>query len=162
MTVLEVPDLVVTLEEASAQDLPGLIALLVDDPLGRSRDGIRDDADRRRYERAFAAIDDDPAHLLMVARHEDQVVATVQLSLIPSLARRGALRAQVEGVRVSSALRGRGIGAALMRWAVEEARERECDLVQLTSDRRRPAAHRFYERLGFQRTHAGFKLDLRT
>lgn len=98
----------------------------------------------------------------MVARHEDQVVATLQLSLIPSLARRGALRAQVEGVRVSSALRGRGIGAKLMRWAVEEARERECDLVQLTSDRRRPAAHRFYERLGFQRTHAGFKLDLRT
>lgn len=98
----------------------------------------------------------------MVARHEDQVVATLQLSLIPSLARRGALRAQVEGVRVSSALRGRGIGAALMRWAIDEAREHGRVLVQTTSNRQRPDAHRFYKWLGSARTHEGSKLHLKT
>lgn len=162
MTVLDLPDIRITIGAATANDLPGLIALLVDDPLGRSREGIRSDADRQRYERAFTAIDDDPAHLLMAGRHEGKVVATLQLSLIPALARRGALRAQIEGVRVSSALRGRGVGGALVRWAVEEARERGCDLVQLTSDKQRREAHSFYERLGFERTHEGFKLDLRT
>ena len=88
------------------------------------------------------------------------VVATLQLSFIPGLARRGALRAQIEAVRVADACRGGGLGAAMMAWAIGEARRRGCALVQLTSDKSRTSAHRFYERLGFVATHEGMKLAL--
>jgi GNAT superfamily N-acetyltransferase len=87
-------------------------------------------------------------------------VATLQLSFIPGLARRGALRAQIEAVRVADACRGGGLGAAMMVWAIGEARRRGCALVQLTSDKSRTSAHRFYERLGFVATHEGMKLAL--
>lgn len=156
----QLPGTDVVLEEATADDLPALIDLLADDMLGASRDGIRTDEDRRRYERAFAAIDDDPAHLLVVGRREGQVVATLQLIVTPSLSRRGAFRAVIESVRVSSSLRSQGVGGALVRWAVEEAGRRGCEMVQLSSDKQRTDAHRFYERLGFERSHEGFKLML--
>lgn len=160
MDRIELPGTDVVLEEATAEDLPALIELMSDDMLGASRDGIRSEEDRQRYERAFAAIDDDPAHLLVVGRREGEAVATLQLIVTPSIARRGAFRAVIESVRVSSSLRSQGIGAALVRWAVEEARRRGCDMVQLTSDKQREDAHRFYERLGFERSHEGFKLML--
>ena len=86
------------------------------------------------------------------------VVATLQLTVIPGLARRGSLRGQIEAVRVHEDLRGRGLGEALMTWAIDEARRRGCTLVQLTSDKRREDARRFYERLGFTASHEGFKL----
>ena len=162
MDGIELPGPDVVLEEATAEDLPALIELMSDDMLGASRDGIRSEEDRQRYERAFAAIDDDPAHLLVVGRLEGEAVATLQLIVTPSIARRGAFRAVIESVRVSSSLRSQGIGAALVRWAVEEARRRGCDMVQLTSDKQRKDAHRFYERLGFERSHEGFKLMLGT
>ena len=162
MDRIELPGTDVVLEEATAEDLPALIELMSDDMLGASRDGIRSEEDRQRYERAFAAIDDDPAHLLVVGRLEGEAVATLQLIVTPSIARRGAFRAVIESVRVSSSLRSQGIGAALVRWAVEEARRRGCDMVQLTSDKQRKDAHRFYERLGFERSHEGFKLMLGT
>jgi len=88
------------------------------------------------------------------------VVGTLQLSFIPGLARRGALRAQIEAVRVAASLRGRGLGAWLLGWAITEANNRDCGLVQLTSDRRRTDAHRLYGRLGFAASHDGFKLRL--
>lgn len=160
MNSTQLPGTDVVLEEATADDLPALIDLLADDMLGASRDGIRTDEDRRRYERAFAAIDDDPAHLLVVGRREGQVVATLQLIVTPSLSRRGAFRAVIESVRVSSGLRSQGVGGALVRWAVEEAGRRGCEMVQLSSDKQRTDAHRFYERLGFERSHEGFKLML--
>ena len=160
MNSTQLPGTDVVLEEATADDLPALIDLLADDMLGASRDGIRPDEDRRRYERAFAAIDDDPAHLLVVGRREGQVVATLQLIVTPSLSRRGAFRAVIESVRVSSSLRSQGVGGALVRWAVEEAGRRGCEMVQLSSDKQRTDAHRFYERLGFERSHEGFKLML--
>ena len=160
MDKTQLPGTDVVLEEATADDLPALIDLLADDMLGASRDGIRTDEDRRRYERAFAAIDDDPAHLLVVGRREGQVVATLQLIVTPSLSRRGAFRAVIESVRVSSSLRSQGVGGALVRWAVEEAGRRGCEMVQLSSDKQRTDAHRFYERLGFERSHEGFKLML--
>lgn len=162
MDRIELPGTDVVLEEAAAEDLPALIELMSDDMLGASRDGIRSEEYRQRYERAFAAIDDDPAHLLVVGRLEGEAVATLQLIVTPSIARRGAFRAVIESVRVSSSLRSQGIGAALVRWAVEEARRRGCDMVQLTSDKQRKDAHRFYERLGFERSHEGFKLMLGT
>ena len=96
----------------------------------------------------------------MVAQAGPQLVATMQLSFIPGLARRGALRAQIEAVRVHEAYRGRGLGAAMMGWAIEEARRRGCGLVQLTTDKSRPDAHRFYQQLGFVASHEGMKLRL--
>ena len=151
---------VVVLRRAAAPDVPSIVELVAADQLGARRDGIDTDEDLQRYLGAFGTIDTDPAHLLLVATDAEQVVATMQLSFLPGLARRGALRAHVEAVRVRHDHRGRGLGAALFAWAVEEARRRGCALVQLTTDRSRADAHRFYERLGFVASHTGFKLEL--
>jgi GNAT superfamily N-acetyltransferase len=150
----------ITLRRAGIGDLPAIVALLAADQLGAVRDSIRSDADLRAYRRAFAEIDRDPAHRLLVAAAEGRVVATMQLSYLPGLARRGALRAQVEAVRVDEAYRGHGVGQAMLTWAISDARQRGCALVQLTSDKTRAGAHRFYERLGFVASHEGMKLIL--
>jgi GNAT superfamily N-acetyltransferase len=150
----------VTLRRARADDVPALVTLIAADQLGATRDGVRDQADLDAYERAFAAIDKDPAHILLVAEMDGDVVGTMQLSFLPGLARRGALRAQVEAVRVAESTRGSGLGAAMMEWAIDEARKRGCALVQLTSDKSRTDAHRFYQRLGFVSSHEGMKLKL--
>ncbi len=147
-----------TLREATREDLPQIVALLADDVLGRAREAQQ--GDLAPYEAAFAAIEADPAHILLVACDGAVVVGTLQLSFIPGLSRGGALRAQIEGVRVHSSRRGSGLGAELVRWSVEEARRRGCALVQLTTDNQRDDAHRFYAGLGFVATHVGFKLTL--
>ncbi|NEE00401.1 GNAT family N-acetyltransferase [Phytoactinopolyspora halotolerans] len=116
--------------------------------------------DRDPYDASFAAIDADPHQLLVVGESNGDIVATMQLTFIPGMSRRGTWRAQIEGVRVASSARGAGIGERLIRWAVEQARDRGCALVQLTSDASRTGAHRFYARLGFVASHTGFKLDL--
>ncbi|MGY1609685.1 GNAT family N-acetyltransferase [Geodermatophilus sp. SYSU D00700] len=144
------------MRRATAADVPAVVALLADDPLGAGREA----ADLAPYETAFAAVDSDPAHLLVVADDGGTVVGTLQLSFLPGLSRGGALRAQVEGVRVSSSARGRGLGGALLGWVADEARHRGAALVQLTTDRRRPDAHRFYARLGYVASHVGMKLEL--
>ena len=149
------------LRRAAAKDVPSIVELLAADQLGASRDGVTTDEDMEAYLTAFGVIDADPAHLLLVATDAEQVVATMQLSFLPGLARRGALRAQIEAVRVRHDYRGRGLGAALVEWAIEEARRRNCALVQLTSDKSRAGAHRFYERLGFVASHEGLKRNLR-
>jgi GNAT superfamily N-acetyltransferase len=142
---------------AARPDLPAIIGLIAADQLGATRDG----GDLSPYERAFAAIDADPAQLLVVVSDASgEVVGTLQLTVIPGLARRGALRAQLEAVRVREDLRGRGLGRALIAWAVEESRSRGCAVVQLASDKRRRRAHRLYDRLGFTASHEGFKLRL--
>jgi GNAT superfamily N-acetyltransferase len=139
-------------------DVPAIVALIAADQIGAARDG---GADLAPYERAFATIDGDPAQLLaVVTEPTGAVVATLQLTVIPGLARRGSLRGQIEAVRVREDLRGRGLGRALFTWAIEEARARGCALVQLTSDKRRADALRFYGGLGFAATHEGFKLHL--
>jgi GNAT superfamily N-acetyltransferase len=149
-----------TLRRAERDHLPALIDLIAADAL-RVNDDSGAPEHRARYEAAFEAIDRDPAQTLVVAQDADgAVVGTMQLTLIPGLARGGALRMQVEAVRVGESARGLGLGSAMMRWAVEEARASGAALVQLTSDVRREAAHRFYERLGFGATHVGFKLFL--
>ena len=150
----------VLLRRAEIADVPALVALLAADQLGVSRDGIDGPDGIGPYQRAFAAIDADPAHLLVVGTRGDAVVATLQLTVLPGLARRGASRLQIEAVRVSSDLRGRGLGEALLRWSVDQARTHGCALVQLTSDKTRTEAHRFYGRLGFVASHEGFKLHL--
>ena len=150
----------VVLRRAAAQDVASIVDLLVADQLGASRDGVTTDEDLEAYLTAFGVIDADPAQLLLVATDASQVVATMQLSFLPGLARRGALRAQIEAVRVRHDYRSRGLGTALFEWAIEEARRRNCALVQLTSDKSRTDAHRFYERLGFVASHEGLKLEL--
>ena len=160
LTVVDLGSSSVVLRRAAAPDVPAIVDLLAADQLGATRDSVRTPEDLASYQRAFRAIDDDQAHILMVAESDGEVIATMQVSFIPGLARRGALRAQLEAVRVHDAYRGQGLGAAMLSWAIDEARQRGCGLVQLTSDKSRTQAHRFYERHGFVATHEGMKLKL--
>jgi GNAT superfamily N-acetyltransferase len=151
----------VVLRQAAADDLLAIVDLIAADQLGAARDGVQTPDDLAAYQKAFRAVDRDPAQLLLVvAEAGHSIAATMQLSFIPGLARRGALRAQIEAVRVHADYRSRGLGAAMFTWAIDEARRRGCALVQLTTDKSRPAAHRFYERLGFVASHEGMKLAL--
>jgi ribosomal protein S18 acetylase RimI-like enzyme len=160
LETLELGSSLVILRRAETSDLPAIIALLAADQLGVTRDGVRTAEDLAAYQAAFAAIGRDPAHLLVVAQSGQDIAATMQLSFLPGLARRGALRAQIEAVRVHEAYRNRGLGAAIVAWAINESRQRHCALIQLTTDKSRTAAHRFYERLGFTASHEGMKLPL--
>ncbi len=144
------------IRRATRTDLPALVALLADDPLGAARES----ADPAAYERAFAAVDADEHQLLVCAEEGGEVVGTLQLTVIPGLSRGGMLRGQIEAVRVRADHRGSGLGRRLVEWAVDEARRRGCGLVQLTTDRSRTDAHRFYAALGFVDSHRGFKRDL--
>jgi len=150
----------VVLRRAEAGDVPAIIDLIAADQLGATRDAVRTAVDLAAYQAAFLAIDRDPAHLLVVGLADHAIVATMQLSFLPGMARRGALRAQIEAVRVEAAYRGGGLGSAMIGWAISEARRRGCALVQLTTDKSRAAAHRFYEQLGFTASHEGMKLTL--
>ena len=145
--------------EARREDLPRLVALLADDPLGAGRELVADPLPAA-YLEAFDEIDGDPNELQLVAERDGVVVGTLQLSVLPSLTRGGARRAQIEGVRVAREARGEGLGRALIEEALRLARERGCRLVQLTTDKQRPEALRFYESLGFSASHEGMKLAL--
>jgi ribosomal protein S18 acetylase RimI-like enzyme len=149
----------VTFRTATEEDVPAIVALLADDAIGAGREGNVD-----AYWTAFAAIAadprNDPRNDLIVADIDGEVAGTLQLTFIPGLSRKGAERAQIEAVRVSSADRGRGLGHQLIEWAIGAARRRGCGLVQLTSDKRRGDAIHFYESLGFEATHEGMKLPL--
>lgn len=123
---LPLDDATLVLRRAEVQDVASIVQILAADQLGATRDGVATDEDLQPYLRAFEEIDADPAHLLLVTIEGSQVLATMQLSFLPGLARRGARRAQIEAVRVRQDYRGRGLGAALFGWAIEEARRREC------------------------------------
>ncbi len=142
---------------ATATDVPSIVAMLVDDEIGAGREKPDD---LTPYRAAFEAIDADPNNLLVVAEHNGEVVGTLQLTIIPGLSRIGSTRGLVEGVRVAASARGTGLGTKLMEWSIEESRARGCVIVQLTSDKARLDAHRFYDRLGFTNSHEGFKLPL--
>lgn len=147
----------IIIRAAVAGDVAAIVDLLADDELGRQRESPED---LRPYQAAFAEIDGDPQHVLVVAEQDGAVIGTAQLTYLPGLSHRGATRAQIEAVRIGSAARGTGLGSTLIQWCVERARERGCAMVQLTSDASRTDAHRFYERLGFRPSHVGFKLAL--
>mmetsp|Transcript_3047 Transcript_3047/g.7389 ORF Transcript_3047/g.7389 Transcript_3047/m.7389 type:complete len:206 (+) Transcript_3047:87-704(+) len=147
------------IRDARTHDLPRLLQLLAADQLGSSREEVSDPP-ARCYLQAFEDIDSDPGHRLLVVERAGEVIGFFQLSFLPGLARGGSRRAQIESVRVASSERGRGVGATMIQWAVEEAKANACSLVQLTSDKQRPEAHRFYGRAGFVATHEGFKLKL--
>jgi len=144
---------------AALSDLPAIVALLAEDTLGEKREDPSLPLDTR-YEQAFAAIERDPNQRLIVAQHDGRVVGCLQLTFIPGIAFKGAWRGLIEAVRVAGDLRGRGLGAALVEYAVEQCRAFGCGMVQLTSHKSRTRAHAFYERLGWDRSHEGFKLQL--
>jgi GNAT superfamily N-acetyltransferase len=148
-----------SMRRARRDDLEIIVRLLADDPLG---------AKRERYElplppeygAAFSAIDRDPNHELAVACLDDEVVGVMQLTYLPNLTYRGGWRALIEGVRIAARVRSTGIGRDMFTWAIDRARARGCRLVQLTTDKSRPAALRFYQSLGFEASHEGMKLNL--
>ncbi|GAA3042631.1 GNAT family N-acetyltransferase [Kitasatospora sp. NPDC058063] len=148
---------VLTIRRATADDLPAIVAMLADDPLGATRESPDD---LTPYRAAFARLDGDPHQHLVVADRAGRTVGTLQLTVVPGLSRAGATRTIIEGVRIHAEERGSGLGTDLIRWAVDRSRELGADLVQLTSDATRTDAHRFYERLGFTASHVGFKLKL--
>lgn len=149
----------VSIRAAKRSDLERIIELLADDTLGSLRETVSDPV-VEAYELAFDEILTQPGNFVLVAERDATVVGCLQLTIVPGLSRRGAKRAFIEGVRVSSAHRSSGVGQLLVESAVERARAASCSLVQLTTDATRKDAHRFYERLGFSATHVGFKLDL--
>ncbi len=133
--------------------------LLAEDILGESREQPSETLPGE-YAAAFEAIDRDPNQFLAVMVDGDQLIGTLQLTFIAGLSRRGATRGQIEAVRITRDRRSEGLGEQLIEWAVAECRKRRCAIVQLTTDRRRKDAHRFYDRLGFEPTHIGYKLEL--
>lgn len=150
----------VTIRSATASDLPTVVALLADDALGATREEAGAGADPA-YREAFAAIQHDPRNDLIVAEQDGEVIGVLQLTIIPSLQYEGGTRAQIEGVRVAKAHRNRGVGHTLVKEAIARARSMNCRLVQLTTNKQRRRALRFYESLGFNASHEGMKLFLR-
>jgi len=145
--------------DAILADLPTIVAMLAEEQIGGRADDPSEPLDPT-YLAAFAAIDRDPNQRLIVAELDGAIVGTMQLSWLPGLLNHGAWRGQIEAVRIASDRRSLGLGAAMIGWAVERFRERGCFMAQLTSNNERVAAHRFYERLGWKKSHAGFKLEL--
>lgn len=147
------------IRRATRSDLPAIVHLLADDPLGATREADVDPLPAS-YGAAFEAIDRDPNQELVVAVADERIVGVLQLTVIPSLTHQGSWRAQIEGVRVASNQRSAGVGTRMIEWCVERARQRGCTIVQLTSNKSRHDAIRFYERLGFVASHEGMKLRL--
>jgi GNAT superfamily N-acetyltransferase len=148
------------LRRATAADLHPIIRLLSDDPISAGRGDVASTADEVAYAEALQRIIDDPNNDVLVVENEHAaVIGTLQLTVIPGMARRGSARLLVEAVRVAGPQRSSGVGTTLMRWVVEQAAiELKTPLVQLTSDAARTDAHRFYRRLGFIDSHVGFKI----
>ena len=142
---------------AVTEDVPAIVGMLADDPLGSQRESPDD---LTPYLAALDRLTADPNQHLVVAVREDHVVGTLQLTVIPGLSHKGATRSVIEAVRIHADERGSGLGTQLIEWAIAESRRQDCQLVQLTSDVTRTDAHRFYERLGFTASHVGFKLPL--
>jgi ribosomal protein S18 acetylase RimI-like enzyme len=139
--------------------LTTILQLLADDRLGRQREDASGDS-LLDYLTALDAVSNDPNQYLAVFEHNDEIIGCLQITFIPGLSRRGALRGQIEVVRVAANFRCKGYGTKMLRWAVEKCRERGCKLIQLTSDKTREDAQRFYRDLGFVQSHEGFKLEI--
>lgn len=150
---------VVRIDEATRADLPSIVSILARETMFGVRDSA-DPADLPDYERAFAEIAADPRATLYVARLDGRVVGTFQLVFFRALLRHGTLLAHAEAVQVDPEMRGRGVGRAMMDFAIAEARRRGAGSLQLASNKQRLDAHRFYERAGFEKRLDGFKIDL--
>ena len=150
----------VIFRDARREDVPVIVAMLADDFLGEAREAGGEACLDDAYFAAFDQIESDPRNRLIVAESGGRVAGTLQLTLLPGLSRHGMLRAQIEAVRVAAWTRGQGLGRQMIAWALDEARRAGCGLVQLTSDKRRADAIRFYRSLGFEPSHEGLKLSL--
>lgn len=144
--------------KATFDDVPRIVEMIADDELGKTREDFRDPLPDA-YIKAFENINSDPNQELMVLENEHgEIIGTLQLSFIQYLTYRGGIRAQIEAVRIRKNQRGKGIGKRMFEWAINRARERKAHLLQLTTDKKRPGAIKFYEDLGFKATHEGMKL----
>ncbi|CEI82738.1 aminoalkylphosphonic acid N-acetyltransferase [Oceanobacillus oncorhynchi] len=143
--------------KAQKEDLPAIVRLLADDELGSGRERYEDPLPEE-YDQSFDAIEAQIGNQVILALEEEEVIGCIQLTIIPGLARLGMKRAQIEGVRVDKKYRGKRVGEALFKEAIAIAKAEKCGLVQLTTDKQRNDAHRFYERLGFSASHEGMKL----
>lgn len=152
-------DFPLVFRQAVMEDLPYIVDMLADDPLGAQRERFEVPLPVS-YFAAFEAIDQSPLNELIVAAIDDRVIGVLQLTFIPNISYQGGWRALIEGVRVSADFRSRGIGRKLFENAIHRAKEKSCHVVQLTMDKQRTDAHRFYESMGFRASHEGFKLHL--
>src|SRR5690625_3709687 len=149
----------ITFRNATEQDLDRIVEMLSDDPLGSKRECYQHPLPDS-YMKAFKAITADSNNELIVACYGEEVIGVQQTTFTPYITHQGGWRATIEGVRTSSDVRGKGVGTKLIQWAIERAKARGCHLIQLTTDKKREEALRFYERLGFHATHEGMKLKL--
>jgi|SRR5436190_3285676 len=149
----------VILRPAKREEVPTVVAMLADDGLGRGREMLSDPLPQIYYD-AFDEMAKDPNNRLLIAEHNGEIVGTLQITFIRGLSRKGAKRAQIEAVRVASGHRGQGLGREIFLRAIDLARAEGCSLVQLTTDKARADAHRFYTQLGFVASHDGMKLAL--
>ncbi len=144
---------------ATELDLDRIVKMLADDELGRLRERYEQPLPES-YTKAFQAITSDPNNELVVAVQDDEVIGVLQITFVPYITHQGGWRATIEGVRTASSVRGKGVGTELIKWAIQRAKKRGCHLIQLTTDKHRVDALRFYKRLGFKSTHEGLKMKL--
>lgn len=150
-----------TIREAKNEDVLSIVEMIADDELGKTRENFQTPLPAA-YQEAFDQIKSDPNQELLVVEDEDhEIIGTMQLSFIQYLTYRGGIRAQIEAVRIRKDQRGRGIGKTMFEWAINRAKERGAHLLQLTTDKQRPSAIKFYEDLGFKASHEGMKLHFR-
>ena len=145
---------------ATRDDVPSIVRLLADDDLGSQREQDENPLPESYYS-AFEQIHNDPNHELIVAERGGEVIGTLHLMFLPSISFQGALRSQVESVRVDKRFQNQGIGSEMMKWTIDRAQQRGAQVMQLTTHNTRVDAHRFYERLGFKGSHLGMKLSLK-
>ena len=149
----------ISFQQASLTHLPEIVEMIADDQLGAQREALTAPL-AKEYLDAFSAIEADPNQLLAVALYNSRPMGTLQISLIPGIARKGTLRGQIEAIRIAKEHRGSGIGRQFLEWAIAWCRSNGCSLVQLTTDKSRSKAHSLYESLGFKASHEGYKLFL--
>ncbi|MBT4989904.1 MAG: GNAT family N-acetyltransferase [Rickettsiales bacterium] len=149
----------IKIRKASKEDVPDIVRIISDNPIGALREDFQENIPNSYYV-AFDRIDQDINQLLVVAEIKSNIVGTLQISFISNMSVKGAYRALIEGMHVDSKYRGEGVGTFMMEWAINKARQKGCNIAQLTSNKERIDAHRFYSRLGFVATHEGFKLAL--
>jgi ribosomal protein S18 acetylase RimI-like enzyme len=147
----------IIIRRARRDDVRAIVTMLADDHLGRARERLEEPLPES-YFAAFARLDADPGIQLVVAEEGGVVVGCLQLCILPGLSSQGASRGLIEDVRVASHRRSRGIGEQLVQWALAQARERQCKLVELLTHHTRVDAQRFYERLGFSKSHVGMTI----
>ena len=144
--------------KASIKDVPNIVQMIADDALGSTREKYTIPLPQTYYD-AYERIDSDQnQELTVVVNEKDEVIGVFQMTFIPYLTYQGGVRAQIEGVRVHTSYRNQGVGKTIFQWAIQRAKERNAHLLQLTTDKKRPDAIRFYESLGFKASHEGMKM----